>query len=279
MAKTIVSGSRGTAGAKKSLGQHYLVSSSIVNKIRETCLECAREVRGILEIGPGRGALTAGLMESGKPLWVLELDDRLARRLGERFASLHVLHGDARGLDLKELSQETGLTPWLVVGNLPYNAGTEILKRVLRFPTHAVSVVVMLQREVVNKFRGGGKKGRSSGPLSAWTGAWWKAELLFTVPPGAFQPPPKVISAVCLLRPLREPLLPQGDMDAFQVFLARAFSQPRRALATNLSKDTDERERWREKIRELGAGVLARAGELPTQFLARLFQERGVVGG
>ncbi len=224
--------------ARKDLGQHFLVSSQVLDRIEGECRAFAPRASAVLEIGPGRGALTGRLLQLDLPIWAVEADSELARSLGGDFPDVRVSNADARELDLAALSVQAGRSPWLVAGNLPYNAGTDILKRVLHYTAHASAVVVMLQKEVARKFCAG-PGDEAYGVLAAWTALWWEAALAFTVKPGAFRPQPKVISAVCTFVPKSGPALPRESMGGFRAFLQKAFAHPRKTLRHNLGRGLD----------------------------------------
>jgi 16S rRNA (adenine1518-N6/adenine1519-N6)-dimethyltransferase len=256
--------------AKKELGQHFLISSRVVDSIIAACASASGPAAAVLEIGPGRGAITGGLLGLDRPYFAIELDYDLAAGLSDLFPGVRVALGDARELDLAHIAAETGLSPWLVVGNLPYNAGTEILRRVLATPGACCACVVMLQREVAQKFCGDpGKSGY--GPLSVWTSAWWDPEILFPVPPGAFSPPPKVTSAVCCFAPRRDPELAASEGPGYWNFLRAAFRQPRKTLAANLSALCRTREQWALLLEGAGLPTALRPGAAPAFLYERLF--------
>ena len=224
----------------------------------------------MVEVGPGRGALTEGLAGLGKPLWLVEMDEDLARGLALRFPEAQITVADARTFDWCSPGRVSGLHPWLMVGNLPYNAGTDILHGAL-FRRDALSgAVVMLQREVAEKFCAGvGEEGY--GPLGAWADPWWERSLLFTVPPGAFRPQPKVTSAVCAFRARVTPGLPSSAMFPFWEFIQRCFRHRRKALLSNLLQEPGERERWSERMRVEGLDLLLRPAQVAPARYAQLF--------
>ncbi len=224
--------------ARKDLGQHFLVSSQVLDRIEGACRDFAQKSTAILEIGPGKGALTERLRELGPPVWAVEADPELVTSLRGDFPDVRVFNADARELDLVSLSAQAGRSPWLVAGNLPYNAGTDILRRVLHYTGETAAVVVMLQKEVARKFCAG-PGDEAYGLIGAWTAVWWEPVFAFTVKPGAFRPQPKVTSAVCTFVPKRDPPLPRETMDRFRTFLQKAFAHPRKTLRRNLGRDLD----------------------------------------
>ena len=257
--------------AKRSLGQNFLVSQAIIGRILETARFMAAQAQGIVEVGPGTGALTAGLVAVGKPYWAVELDDDLAASTAERFPGIRVTTADARTFDWLSLGRVTGLHPWLLVANLPYNAGTEILHQALFRREILSGGVVMLQREVARKFCA--RQGDEGyGPQAIWADLWWERRLLFTVPPGAFRPQPKVTSAVCAFSQRFDISLPTSAMQAFWDFVRRAFRQPRKTLLANLCQEkARDGAAWAESAEVLGLSPLLRPAQASPEAFARLF--------
>ncbi len=262
-------------GAKRSLGQHFLVSETVVRRILEPCHFMASQARGIVEVGPGRGALTDGLAALGKPLWLVELDDALAADLARRFPGARLSAADARTFDWHQLRRISGLFPWFLAGNLPYNAGTEILRQALASRETLVGIVVMLQREVAEKFCA--RQGEDGyGPLAAWTEPWWDRRILFNVPPGAFAPPPKILSAVCAFQARSVPRLPSASVWSYWDFLQRVFRHPRKTLASNLGEgEADKRELWAAALGRLGHPPSVRPAQVSPEDYARLYAFEG----
>ena len=257
--------------AKKSLGQHFLVSQTAIGRILAACQEESPHAAGVLEIGPGRGALTAGLADLGKPFWALEADLALTLELQERYPGACVILADAAELDLADFSRKARTSPWLVAGNLPYNVGTAVARRVLASPRNVVVAVLMLQKEVAQKFCA--TRGRDGyGPIAAWAGPWWEREILFTLGPGAFRPQPKVTSAVCLFRPKRHPLLSAGEIGPYAAFLARAFAHPRKLLAANLAGEGRDARFCKGTLESLGLSDKVRPAQASPADYVRLFQ-------
>ncbi|MEW6757188.1 MAG: 16S rRNA (adenine(1518)-N(6)/adenine(1519)-N(6))-dimethyltransferase RsmA [Acidobacteriota bacterium] len=255
--------------AKKSLGQHFLVSESVLSRVAALCREAAEGVEAILEIGPGRGALTRHLLDTGLPVRAVELDGCLARELGGLFPGLEVAEGDGRAVRWPDLPGSTGLSPWLLAGNLPYNAATEILLNALAHPAEVKAAAVMVQREVALKFtaRPGGE---GYGWMAAWTAAWWEGAVRLHVRPGSFSPPPRVQSSFLVLRRLRSPSLSPECAGTYRVFLEAAFRQPRRTLASNLARSLRSGGRP-SPVRLSGIPPVLRAAQAAPEDLARLF--------
>ncbi len=187
----------GVRSHRQKLGQHFLrdrrVAAAIVAALPD---EPAR----VLEIGPGRGALTRPLLERFPSVRAVELDAALARALPGALGNprgLEVLGADALSADLDVIAAGG---PWQVAANLPYSVGTAILRRLLPRAELFSSLVVMVQLEVAERIVAPPGR-RSRGLLTLETEGLAAAELLFSVPPRCFAPPPKVMSGVLRLRP------------------------------------------------------------------------------
>ncbi|HEX8493085.1 MAG TPA: 16S rRNA (adenine(1518)-N(6)/adenine(1519)-N(6))-dimethyltransferase RsmA [Pyrinomonadaceae bacterium] len=217
---------------KKSLGQNFLVDESVVERIVRAVVPVVNET--IVEIGPGQGALTARLIEQAGRLVAIEFDRDLVPVLRERFGgreNFELVEGDALALDICAL---VGLmNKARVVANLPYYISTAILQRLIE-QRHCLSeMVLMLQKEVVERITappGGGERGY----LSVLVEAYCEAEKLFDVAPGSFRPAPKVWSTVVRLRV--RPALPFRVKDEALLWrLASAgFAQRRKTIFNNL---------------------------------------------
>jgi 16S rRNA (adenine1518-N6/adenine1519-N6)-dimethyltransferase len=251
--------------AKKSLGQHFLASEPVLLRVGDLCREAAEGAGGILEVGPGHGALTRYLLALGLPLRAVELDGALAGELRVRFPGLHVTEGDGRSVAWEGLPEETRRTPWLLAGNLPYNAATEILLNALAHPRAVIGAAVMVQREVALKFtaRPGGE---GYGWMAAWTAAWWEGAVRLHVRPGSFSPPPRIQSSFVVLRRREAPRIPAHAAREYRCFLEAAFRHPRKTLASNLT-----RSRGRGAPAGWGMDPSLRPGQVSPEALAELF--------
>ncbi len=220
--------------AKKSLGQNFLLDLNLTAKIARL----AGDLSGcdVLEIGPGPGGLTRGLLAEGaRKVLAVEKDPRAMAPLAEIAAHypgrLEVLNEDALKIDpLAHLSP-----PIRVVSNLPYNIGTELLVRWLSprdCPPFWQSLTLMFQREVANRItaRPGSKAYGRLAILAQWRA---QAQVVLELPPEAFSPPPKVHSAVVHLTALPAPRYP-ADATILQSLTARAFQQRRKMLRASL---------------------------------------------
>lgn len=220
--------------ARKSLGQNFLLDLNLTAKIARQ----AGDLTGcdVLEIGPGPGGLTRGLLAEGaRRVLALEKDSRCLPALAEIAEAyperLQVINGDALEIDPLEY-----LTPPVrVVANLPYNVGTELLVRWLTpkdWPPFWQSLTLMFQREVAERIvaQPGSKAYGRLAILAQWRA---EARIVLSLPPGAFTPPPKVSSAVVHLDALPEPRYP-ADAATLSRVVAAAFNQRRKMLRASL---------------------------------------------
>ncbi len=217
---------------RKRFGQHFLHDPAVIRRIVESVAPSAGE--RIVEIGPGRGALTWALLERANSLDVIEIDRDLAGALradprGEGRLRVHT--GDVLEMDFDELRGQG--PPLRVVGNLPYNISTPVLFRLLSQRSALADMHFMLQKEVVDRMTaapGGSEYGR----LTVMLGVYAAVERLFDVGPGAFNPPPKVWSAVVRLRPTPGPRFDMGSDAALRTLVTAAFSHRRKTLRNGL---------------------------------------------
>jgi len=226
-----------THGRTRALGQHFLRDRSVVDRILELVCPTPRDL--VVEIGPGRGALTDALAARAGRLLALEIDAGLAAALRERFADaprVEIRQSDARRFDYAGLR---ALVPdpegrVLVVGNLPYSVGKPILAALVESGPAIDEMALMLQKEVAERVAAE-PGGKTYGALSVLTQVAASVRLAFTVPPGAFSPPPQVDSAVLHLQARREPPVPIADPARFARVVRAAFSQRRKSLANALA--------------------------------------------
>ena len=229
---------------KPKLGQHFLEDSSLAARMVDALGDISQST--VLEIGPGRGALTSTLVRKARRIIAVETDRVLAAQLRMHFSltpNIEIIEGDILAIDLDTLfGPKPGSTrPGMeqvpervrVVGNLPYFITSDILLRLFEYRKYFDTMVLMVQKEVADRLaaRPGTKE---YGLLSATAQLYSQVERLFTVPPGAFSPPPKVNSAVIrlVLTPRLDSL---GVNEAeFIRFLKLSFGQKRKTLWNNL---------------------------------------------
>lgn len=208
---------------KKSLGQHFLTDESVTKKIISALN--AYPFTQLLEIGPGGGALTKYLIRlPGVELKCVEVDDEKVRLLKSKFPELRdrIIHADF--LEMPQPFEG----PFTIIGNFPYNISTQILFKILEWKDVVESVTGMFQKEVAA--RAAAKEGsKVYGVLSVLMQAFFTVEYLFEVDEQAFNPPPKVKSAVIRLLPRKKPLLMKSRR-AFFVLVKTAFNQRRKTL-------------------------------------------------
>ncbi len=219
----------------KSLGQNFLVDQNVIDKI----ISAARLETGdhILEVGPGRGALTSQLSEKAARLLLVEYDHVLAAMHKATYAAdsrVLVVDGDILAVNLDALLAE-GEGGWKVVANLPYNISTQVLFRFMELRTHFTRLVLMLQKEVADRLVAPPDTS-DYGVTTVLLGLWFDIRREFIVPPGCFHPRPKVDSAVVSFVPLTEPRVAVGSEDVFRKVVKAAFSMRRKTLLNCLRR-------------------------------------------
>jgi 16S rRNA (adenine1518-N6/adenine1519-N6)-dimethyltransferase len=212
--------------ARQRLGQHFLIDGSILDRIAAAA--CPVPGEAVIEIGPGRGALTEKLLRRASRVVAVELDASLAEHLRLRFAGeprLEVVEADVLKTDLARFGGAA------ISGNLPYYIASPIVENVVRLaPPRAV---FLIQKEVALRLCACPGE-RDYGYLTVRTAAFAGARLLFEVKPGAFRPRPQVDSAVVVLEPRRHELH-LGDADSFLRFVGHCFQYKRKTIRNNLA--------------------------------------------
>jgi 16S rRNA (adenine1518-N6/adenine1519-N6)-dimethyltransferase len=219
--------------ARKRFGQHFLSDVSVLDAIVD--LIDPRPGQALVEIGPGLGALTWPLRERCGTLTVIELDRDLAARLRAR-GGLTVIEADVLTVDFASLAKELG-QPLRVVGNLPYNISTPILFHLLDNASVVTDQHFMLQKEVAQRMAAA-PGGKDYGRLSVMLQWRYRIHTVLEVPPQAFEPPPKVDSAIVRMQPL--PLATQQPQ-LLRELVTVAFSQRRKLLRHTLGRWLDAR--------------------------------------
>lgn len=219
--------------ARKRFGQNFLHDAGVIHRILRAIH--ARDGEHLLEIGPGQGALTEGLLNSGAQLDVIELDLDLIPILQAKFAGeprFRLNQGDALKFDFNSL--QAAPNSLRVVGNLPYNISTPLIFHLLNNAQLIRDMHFMLQKEVVDRMAAA-PGSKVYGRLSVMLQAWCKVTSLFVVPPGAFRPPPKVDSAVVRLVPRDPDTVGIIDRRRFADVVRAAFGQRRKTLRNALN--------------------------------------------
>jgi 16S rRNA (adenine1518-N6/adenine1519-N6)-dimethyltransferase len=233
---------------KKRFGQHFLTDPRLLGRIADAVQATRDDV--VIEIGPGRGALTAQLLERAGTVIAIEVDRDLAPLLAERWKNeprFRLVEGDVLQQDLGALAGG----PYLLAGNVPYNITTPILFHAMQRPRPA-RAIYLVQREVADRIVAPAGS-EAYGALSVNVQALARAELLFGVAARAFSPPPKVESAVVRLIPRDDPVVSAEEEEPYRLLVQGAFGlrrkQLRRVVRTLWSLDADAAD-----------AVLARAG-------------------
>ena len=248
---------------RKRFGQHFLHNSQMIQRIIEAI--APRSDQHLVEIGPGKGALTLPLLEYGCPLDAIELDRDLIGLLEKKaniFNNLHIHQADALKFDFKQLVING--QPLRVVGNLPYNISTPLLFIMLNYANDIQDMIFMLQKEVVERMIAT-PASSEYGRLSVMLQYHLKIEKLFDVNPNAFYPPPKVVSSIVRLIPHSMPPAPVNNHKQFAQVVALAFSQRRKTLRNTLKKILSFQD-----IQAAGIDPRARAQTLTLNDFARL---------
>jgi 16S rRNA (adenine1518-N6/adenine1519-N6)-dimethyltransferase len=219
-----------TQKANRHFGQNFLIAPGIARRIVD--LAGVNEQDFLLEIGPGRGALTDLLLQRGAQVWAVEIDEALCSALNERYSTndrFHLETGDFLRCELQLIldSAPSG-TQWKVVSNLPYNEGTAILRRFIDVKSRLKHITVMLQKEVAERLLA--KAGnRDIGFLTHLMGCHFETRAGFHVGPGAFRPVPKVRSTVVQMIPHADSAI-LSSYPYYLKMLELAFRQRRKTL-------------------------------------------------
>lgn len=215
--------------AKPRLGQHFLKDQEVLRRIAATA---AGPADTVVEIGPGRGALTRHLVQTAARVVAVEIDAELAGTLGERCGSprnLEVVRADILQVDARNYVKESNVNQSVIAGNLPYYITSPILRSVFVARRSFRTATFLMQEEVADRVvahRGSG----SYCYLSCWCQLHSEPAKLFTVPPEAFSPPPRVRSAV-----VQFDLSKDDPPDGLVAFVGACFQAPRKTLKNNLS--------------------------------------------
>ena len=217
--------SGGLPRPRKRFGQHFLRDRGVLTRIADALQLTGSET--VVEIGPGRGALTDVLVERAGRLLAIEVDRDLAAHLRERYADrphVEIVEADVLQVDLAALAGGD----YVLAGNVPYYITTPILFHALRHP-RPLRAVYLVQREVAER-AAAAPGGKEYGALSVNVQSVARVELLARVPPGAFQPPPKVDSAVIRVTPRPDPVVTPDEEARFRTVVQEAFGLRRKQL-------------------------------------------------
>jgi 16S rRNA (adenine1518-N6/adenine1519-N6)-dimethyltransferase len=219
--------------ARKRFGQHFLHDPQVIGRIIDAINPNPGDV--LIEIGPGLGAITLPLIQMGVRVIALDIDRDVLRILSEQQIpgdQLRLIEADALRFDFKSLSNELG-QPLRVIGNLPYNISTPLLFHLLESAASISDMHFMLQKEVIDRMVAG-PGSKTYGRLSVMVQAQARAESLFDVGPGAFKPPPKVVSSIVRVIPTIDTAIAVLDQALFGTIVTGAFSQRRKTCRNAL---------------------------------------------
>lgn len=217
--------------AKKSLGQNFLINDTIVNQI--VSLFCVSENDLIVEIGPGRGALTQKLVTKNAQVLCVEIDTDMKRYLTKyENESCHIIYDDVLKIDIKSILSNYTYDNLYIIGNLPYYITSPILEHLIESDIGAKTMVFMVQKEVADRFSAS-KGSRNYGYMSLYLDFYYHVTSEIFVPRYDFNPSPKVDSAVIKLE--KKDRIYNIDEDKYFQFLKQAFHLKRKTLKNNLS--------------------------------------------
>ncbi len=251
---------------RKRFGQHFLHDQLVIQQIVEAIAPQPGEV--LVEIGPGQGALTQALLPHTEQLHLVELDRDLVALLQQKYAAtpqVHIHAGDALSFDFARLKQPG--RPLRVVGNLPYNISTPLIFHLLQQAEAISDMRFMLQKEVVDRLVAT-PNSKAYGRLSVMVQYQCAVAALFDVPPEAFTPPPKVLSAVVELYPHPPQRAVEVEPQVLSQIVAQAFAQRRKTLRNTLKNLLNE-----QQICAAGIAPTARAETLELADFVRLAQQ------
>ena len=211
--------------ARRRFGQNFLIEKSTIARIIESLKISPQD--SLIEIGPGKGALTERLVESRCDLTLIEIDRDLVDTLKKKYQGLSIVNEDVLKVDF---SSFLGIEPKRIIGNLPYNISTPLLFKLSRFNERIIDMHVMLQKEVAERIVSESSR-KEYGRLSVSIQLLWEVTKLFDVSPTAFSPQPKVNSSFICLKPKKKI---NFDRDLMNRLLTSAFSARRKTLKNAL---------------------------------------------
>ena len=260
---------------KKSLGQHFLVDSNVLEKIVGTAQLSGRS--GVIEIGPGIGALTEKLAKKARKVVAIEIDRRLLPVLQETMAeypNVQIIHADILKTDINQVIQERfcDQEDMMIVANLPYYITTPILMKLLEDRLSVRGIVCMIQKEVADRISAS-PGSKDYGSLSIAVRYYADAKTAFSVPPHVFMPKPNVASAVVKLVIRRNPPVLVTDEAMFFAVVRAAFSQRRKTVLNSLAgtfKNRLDRSALENVLKEAGIDPLRRGETLSIEEFANV---------
>ena len=256
-------------------GQHFLTDARYRRRIADSLPLRPNDL--VIEIGAGRGAMTSLLAERARRVVAIEVDPELANHLQRKFKGderIEILAGDILATDIGEVCRRYGSEKCVVFGNLPYYITSPIIHRVFAAPERLSGLTLLVQQEVAERLAAVPGT-RAYGYLSVLAQFYSQPRLLFSVPAGAFSPPPKVRSALVDFQMLEVPgAFSAKHRTEFLEFVKSCFSQKRKNLLNNLSA-TWTRPRVERELASLGLSSRLRAEQLSLQQFTALFERLG----
>jgi 16S rRNA (adenine1518-N6/adenine1519-N6)-dimethyltransferase len=263
---------------RPKLGQHFLVDASYRQRIAAAVDLRPEDL--VIEIGPGRGAMTELLAERARHVVAVELDGMLAEQLRKKLgteSTIELLQADILTVDLAEVCRRHGTERCFVFGNLPYYITSPIIHRLFTFRDCIRAMVVLVQHEVAERLVATPGT-REYGYLSVLAQLFSNPRILLRVPPGAFAPPPKVYSTLLEFQMQKtggtKPPLAKAEVEGFLQFVKRCFAQKRKNLPNNLA-GFYSRARLNLELNRLSLAPSVRAEQLALDELLRLYRGLG----
>lgn len=220
--------------ARKRFGQHFLTDPGVIDEIIRSIHASKDDI--VVEIGPGQGAITEALAANAGHLHAIELDRDLVAKLRRRYGdndSVTIHEADALAFDFSALGDRLR-----IVGNLPYNISTPLLFHLLQYRDRILDMHFMLQKEVVDRMAAG-PGSKAYGRLSIMLGCHLNVESMFNVEPTAFDPPPKVMSAMVRLDPVAPDTFDIRNEAVLSKLVTNAFMKRRKTIRNSLKNDLD----------------------------------------
>jgi 16S rRNA (adenine1518-N6/adenine1519-N6)-dimethyltransferase len=249
---------------KKRLGQNFLVDDTISERIVKALDPKPGEQ--VVEIGPGRGALTGYLLQSGCRVTAIEFDRDLVPMLKAKFkneSNLNLIAADFLHIAADDLPD-----PLKIIGNLPYNISTVIIEKLHDFTAGLIDAVFTVQTEVAERLISSAGN-RNYGSLTVIMNVEFNAAELFRIPPRAFKPSPKINSSVIRLTPLRREI---ADFENFKTFVRGCFKHKRKTLANSMESGLNlPKQQCEDMITGIGYDLKVRAEQLTVNDYLRLF--------
>lgn len=248
--------------AKKRLGQNFLKSETVISKIIDTIAPSKAD--NIIEIGPGQGALTQRLVESGANIIAVEFDSDMIRYLDKQFRSAE----NITLLNTDILTYTPTMTNYKLVGNLPYNITSPVLDWTVKHHADIKSVFYMMQKEVAERVSSS-PGSRDWSPLALFTQLYFDIEIVFNISPKHFSPPPKVTSSLVQLTPVK--IIEIDNFKLFDMVVRQSFSQRRKTLVNNLSPQlVSDSTVLKAVLTDIGLDTRVRAEQMSTESFLKL---------